>query len=182
MKKLMMMFAAVAAILMTGCGTPAKMRDVDVKGMYLNGYTEVLAIGRGTLTSIPSDKEALAAHYEEDTAWLSPHTKTHTLDLFLVGTNSVANSAKIVDTICKTFGEVAPTVSSNNAEVAKGGGTVFSYFGQNHELNAKTEALKIAADAAVATNAVANAAASCTNGTCTATGCTGGICTDPDMK
>ena len=69
MKKLTMItLAATAAAMLTGCGSPPKVRDVDVKGMYLNGYTEVLAIGRGTVTSIPSDKEAFAAHYEEDTA------------------------------------------------------------------------------------------------------------------
>ena len=92
MKKLMMIALAACAAVITGCNSPAKVRDVDVKGMYVNGYTEVLAIGRGTVTSIPSDKEAFAAHYEEDTAWLSPSTKTHALDLFLVGTNKIGRA------------------------------------------------------------------------------------------
>ena len=154
MKKLMMIaLAACAAAMLTGCGSPPKVRDVDVKGMYLNGYTEVLAIGRGTVTSIPSDKEAFAAHYEEDTAWLSPSTKTHALDLFLVGTNTVVNSAQIVESICKAFAEVAPTVSSNNSAVAKGGGTVLTYFQNNHEQTAAANALKVAS-ASGATNAV----------------------------
>ena len=154
MKKLTMItLAATAAAMLTGCGSPPKVRDVDVKGMYLNGYTEVLAIGRGTVTSIPSDKEAFAAHYEEDTAWLSPSTKTHALDLFLVGTNTVENSAQIVASICKAFAEVAPTVSSNNAAVAKGGGTVLTYFAGNHQQTAAVNALKYAASAG-ATNAV----------------------------
>lgn len=154
MKKLMMIaLAACAAAMLTGCGSPPKVLDVDVKGMYLNGYTEVLAIGRGTVTSIPSDKEAFAAHYEEDTAWLSPSTKTHALDLFLVGTNTVENSAQIVESICKAFAEVAPTVSSNNSAVAKGGGTVLTYFQNNHEQTAAANALKVAS-ASGATNAV----------------------------
>lgn len=154
MKKLMMIaLAACATAMLTGCGSPPKVRDVDVKGMYLNGYTEVLAIGRGTVTSIPSDKEAFAAHYEEDTAWLSPSTKTHALDLFLVGTNTVENSAQIVESICKAFAEVAPTVSSNNSAVAKGGGTVLTYFQNNHEQTAAANALKVAS-ASGATNAV----------------------------
>ena len=142
MKKLMMIaLAAAAAAMLTGCGSPPKVRDVDVKGMYLNGYTEVLAIGRGTVTSIPSDKEAFAAHYEEDTAWLSPSTKTHALDLFLVGTNTVENSEQIVESICKAFSEVAPTVSSNQNTT---GGTVLTYFAGNHQLAAANEALKLA--------------------------------------
>ena len=159
MKKLMMMIAiAVCAAAMTGCTSAPKVRDVDVKGMYVNGYTEVLAIGRGTVTSIPSDKEAFAAHYEEDTAWLSPSTKTHALDLFLVGTNTVENSSQIVESICRAFAEVAPTVSSNNADVAKGGSTVLTYFAGNHQQTAAVNALKVAA-AAGATNAVESLAA-----------------------
>ena len=153
MKKLMMIALAACVAAITGCNSPAKVRDVDVKGMYVNGYTEVLAIGRGTVTSIPSDKEAFAAHYEEDTAWLSPSTKTHALDLFLVGTNTVENSADIVKSICQAFAEVAPTVSSNNAAVAKGGGTVFTYFTGNHQQTAAANAIKAAASAGM-TNAV----------------------------
>jgi len=154
MKKIMMIaLAACAAAMITGCGTPGKVRDVDLKGMYVNGYSEVLAIGRGKLTSIPSDKEALAAHYEEDTAWLSPSTKTHAIDIFMVGTNTVDNSTKIIESICKAFAEVAPTVSSNNSEVAKGGSTVLTYFAGNHQQTAAVNALKAAASAGM-TNAV----------------------------
>ena len=151
-------FCVIGVLLLQGCTSPAKVRDIDLKGMYVNGYSEVLAIGRGKLTSIPSDKEAFAAHYEEDTAWLSPSTKTHALDLFLVGTNTVENSAQIVASICQAFAEVAPTVSSNNAEVAKGGGTVFTYFAGNHQQTAAVNALKAAAKSG-ATNAVETLAA-----------------------
>lgn len=150
MNRLMMIAIAACAAAFTGCSSAPKVRDVDVKGMYLNGYTEVLAIGRGTVTSIPSDKEALAAHYEEDTAWLSPSTKTHALDLFLVGTNTVENSKDIVKSICEAFKEVAPTVSSNQNTT---GGTVLTYFGQNHQLSAANEALKLAGTSG-STNAV----------------------------
>ena len=207
MKKLMMIaLAACAAAMLTGCGSVPKVRDVDVKGMYLNGYTEVLAIGRGTVTSIPSDKEAFAAHYEEDTAWLSPSTKTHALDLFLVGTNTVGNSAQIVESICKAFAEVAPRVSSNNSAVAKGGGTVLTYFQNNHEQTAAANALKVASasgatdavemlaakigvklaqkftdsggDAAKATVTTTQAADGSTTTTCTDGSCTVSECTD----
>ena len=84
------LFALIAVgCVLAGCSTPKKVRDIELKGMYVNGYSEVVAIGQGRLTSIPGEREALAAHYEEDTAWLSPSTKTHKFDIFLVGTNSV---------------------------------------------------------------------------------------------
>ena len=112
------------AYVLTGCATQKKMRDIELKGMYVNGYSEVLALGWGRLTSIPGDKEALAAHYEEDTAWLQPNIKTHKIDIFLVGTNTVASSADIIGSICKAFADVAPAVSKDDAEVAKSVATV----------------------------------------------------------
>ena len=133
-----MQLAFIAALLavgcvLSGCSTPKKVRDIELKGMYVNGYSEVVAIGAGRLTSIPGEREALAAHYEEDTAWLSPSTKTHKLDIFLVGTNSVENSTEIISSICKTFGDVAPQIAATHAanaggttafDVVKGGGEV----------------------------------------------------------
>ncbi len=150
MNKLMMIAIAACAAAFTGCSSAPKVRDVDVKGMYLNGYTEVLAIGRGTVTSIPSDKEALAAHYEEDTAWLSPSTKTHALDLFLVGTNTVENSKDIVKSICGAVKEGAPTVSCSQNTT---GSSVLTYFGQNPQASPANEALKLAGTSG-STNAV----------------------------
>ena len=121
MKKLMMMtLVAGAAAMMTGCGTPGKVRDIELKGMYVNGYSEQLAIGTGRITSIPGEREAFAAHYREDTAWLSPSTKTHELDLFIVGTNSTGSASDVVKTICEAFKEVAPAVAKINAEAPKG--------------------------------------------------------------
>ena len=123
----------VAAYLFAGCTSPKKVRDIELKGMYVNGYSEVVAIGAGRLTSIPGEREALAAHYEEDTAWLSPSTKTHKFDIFLVGTNSVENSTEIISSICKAFSDVAPQVAATHAanaggtsafDVVKGGGEV----------------------------------------------------------
>ena len=73
-----------AAYFVAGCTSPKKVRDIELKGMYVNGYSEVVAIGAGRLTSIPGEREALAAHYEEDTAWLSPSTKTKTLTLLFI--------------------------------------------------------------------------------------------------
>ena len=133
-----MQLAFVAAIIaaayfVSGCTSPKKVRDIELKGMYVNGYSEVVAIGAGRLTSIPGEREALAAHYEEDTAWLSPSTKTHKFDIFLVGTNSVENSKGIIDSICKAFSDAAPQIAATHAanaggtsafDVVKGGGEV----------------------------------------------------------
>ena len=124
---LQLLVLAVLIVVMfatSGCKSPQKMRDIELKGMYVNGYSEVLALGWGRLTSIPGDKEALAAHYEEDTAWLQPNLKTHKIDIFLVGKNSAENSPKIIEDICKAFAEVAPSVAKENAEVAKSVATV----------------------------------------------------------
>ena len=148
--------AAAVAIAVAGCGSPGKVRDIELKGMYVNGYSEVLAIGQGKLTSIPGEREALAAHYSEDTSWLSPSTKTHALDIFLVGTNSVENSKDIIKSICEAFKEVAPTVSSNNAQVAKGGVNAFSALGSLSKDNAEVELGKVAAAKAVAAKATAS--------------------------
>ena len=124
MKKLMMITAAACAVaMMSGCSSPAKMRDIGLKGMYVNGYSEVLAIGAGRLTSIPGEREAMAAHYREDTAWLQPSIKTHELDLFLVGSNTVLNADKIIEHVCKAFADVAPGIAATDAEVSKSGGT-----------------------------------------------------------
>ena len=123
--QLLVLVALIVAMFATsGCKSSQKMRDIELKGMYVNGYSEVLALGWGRLTSIPGDKEALAAHYEEDTAWLQPNVKTHKIDIFLVGKNSAENSPKIIEDICKAFAEVAPSVAKENAEVAKSVATV----------------------------------------------------------
>ena len=119
MKKLIMLAALAAMVAgMSGCGTPGKLRDVELKGMYVNGYSEQLAIGMGRLTSIPGEREAFVAHYREDTAWLSPSTKTHELDLMIVGTNSTDSASEVVKSICEAFKDVAPSIAEINAEAA----------------------------------------------------------------
>lgn len=126
MNKLMMIVAMlVMAIAMTGCGS-LRMVDAEADGMYVNAATETLAIGSGSITTIPADHEAVAGHYEEDTAWLSPSTKTHKFDFFIVGSNSTSQAASIIKDICKAYGTVAPTISSNETKSA--GITVFDLF------------------------------------------------------
>ena len=171
MKKLMMIVpVACAAAMMTGCGTSGKVRDIGLKGMYVNGYSETLAIGMGRLTSIPGEREAFAAHYREDTAWLRPSVKTHELDLFLVGTNSTASAAEIAKSICLAFAEVAPGIAKTNAEVAAAGGvSPLDVVKAGGEVRKAAQTAKAAASAAQASKAVqtaASAAAECADGAC----------------
>lgn len=189
----------VCAFVFAGCSTPKKVRDIELKGMYVNGYSEVVAIGAGRLTSIPGEREALAAHYEEDTAWLSPSTKTHKFDIFLVGTNSVENSTEIISSICKAFSDVAPQVAATHAANA-GGTTAFDVVKGGGEVRkavalAKQEVEKIKASKAEAPSGGAapagsdpagktegsdphgaSATANCPDGSCTTGACTDGSC------
>ena len=170
------------ALVVSGCSTPKKVRDIELKGMYVNGYSETLAIGAGRLTSIPGEREALAAHYEEDTAWLSPSTKTHKFDIFLVGTNSVENSKGIIDSICKAFSNVAPQVAATHAanaggtsafDVVKGGGEVRKEVALAKQEVEKTKASKAEAPSGVFPEA------DCANGECQDGGSTDG---DSEVK
>lgn len=193
-----------AACIIAGCQSPAKVRDIELKGMYVNGYSEVLAIGSGKLTSIPGEREALAAHYSEDTAWLQPNVKTHSLDIFLVGTNSVENSKDIIRSICEAFKEVAPTVVKENAEVSKSVATVTplgvvqsggkvrkivnlaksaakeakSQLGSD-SVKAGSDSVKAESDSAATSQTSQQSQTSqsdCTDGSCTTGACTDGSC------
>ena len=177
------------AYFVAGCKSPKKMRDIELKGMYVNGYSEVLAIGSGRLTSIPGEREALAAHYEEDTAWLQPNIKTHKLDIFMVGSNSTQNASQILGDICKAFAEVAPGVSKENAEVAKSVATVtpLGVVKSGGEVRKAVQLAKVASEkleskVGVGESSTGNNAASdphaaeCTDGSCTTGECTDGSC------
>ena len=177
------------AYCLAGCKTAPKMRDIELKGMYVNGYSEVLALGWGRLTSIPGDKEALAAHYEEDTAWLQPNVKTHKIDIFLVGKNSAENSPKIIEDICKAFAEVAPGIAKEDADVAKSVATVtpLGVVKAGGETRKAVELAKIASEkleskvgvgeSSTGNNTTSDPhAADCTDGSCTTGACTDGSC------
>ena len=179
----------MTAAFFSGCSTPKKVRDIELKGMYVNGYSEVVAIGAGRLTSIPGEREALAAHYEEDTAWLSPSTKTHKFDIFLVGTNSVENSTEIISSICKAFSDVAPQVAATHAANA-GGTTAFDVVKGGGEVRkavalAKQEVEKIKASKAEGQKVEGQQTqgeAGCANGECQDGNCTDGSCEVNEVK
>ena len=188
MQLLYICLVVALAYVLSGCATE-KMRDIELKGMYVNGYSEVLALGWGRLTSIPGDKEALAAHYEEDTAWLQPNVKTHKIDIFLVGTNTVSSSSAIIDSICKAFAEVAPAVSKENAEVAKSVATVtpLGVVKSGGEVRKAVQLAKVASEkleskVGVGESSTGNSATSdphavdCPDGNCNPGACVDGSC------
>lgn len=107
-----MAFCAIAAMVvavamcLAGCAT--KTRSVDLNGMYLSD-TGTLAIGSVEVQAAPQGEETAAIRYSEDTAWLSPSTKTHDIRILLTGTNSVASAKSIAREICRAFTAVAAT-------------------------------------------------------------------------
>ena len=126
MKKLTMIALAACA---AGCYSAApKAKDVSLKGMYANAASETVAIGSAKITKIPDTIESFVAHYSEDTAWLSPSTKTRFLDIYMTGTNCTQTAGNVVDSICKTFADVAgkaaarePETTSDKPSVDDGG-------------------------------------------------------------
>ena len=98
--------ASIAAVVLTGCVT--KTRSIELAGMYAS-EAGTLAIGSVDIVAAPQGEETATIKYAEDTAWLSPSTKTHEIKIMLTGTNSVEKSEKIVESICRAFVAVAPT-------------------------------------------------------------------------
>lgn len=115
MKKLIIV-AALAAVA-AGCAT--KSRSFDAKGMYVSDSGQ-LAVGYVHVDAIPDGVDSAIIHYTEDTALLSPSTKTHDIDIILTGTNSVGSAGGIVASICQAFVEVAPSIARVEADAPKG--------------------------------------------------------------
>lgn len=115
MKKLMIGF--VLAALCVGCGT-TQARKVYGKGMYANSKTGLVGIGWISVITIKDGEESVSIGYEEDTAWLSPSTKTHKIDILLTGTNSSHQAAKIVEAICTGFVNVSVGKKADTAEIS----------------------------------------------------------------
>ena len=103
MSKLIILTLGVLAI----CGCATKTRSVDMDGMYAS-EAGTLAIGSIEVMAAPVGEESATIKYEEDTAWLSPSTKTHEIKIMLTGTNSVGSATSIVKDICTAFTAVHP--------------------------------------------------------------------------
>lgn len=181
MKKLLVL-AALAAIT-TGCAT--KSRTFDAKGMYVSESGQ-LAVGYIHVDAIPEGVDSAVIHYTEDTALLSPSTKTHDIDIILTGTNSVGSASGIVKSICSAFVQVAPSIAATNAEAAAKGATSPIDLAKANSGNKKAVALAKAAakevkatattSDAVAAATTETAAAACPDGNCPTGGCVDGAC------
>lgn len=101
----------IAISLLSGCGT-ARTRNTDLAGMYASEAGAV-AIGKIEVQSAPEGVESASIRYAEDTAWLSPSTKTHSIKILLTGTNAVGSAKGMVADICRAF--VDAKIKSTNA-------------------------------------------------------------------
>lgn len=93
------------AILLGIClfaGCASKTRNLDMAGMYAS-EAGTLAIGKVEVMSAPTGEESAHIRYKEDTAWLSPSTKTHEVKILITGTNAVDKVDGIVKNICEAF-------------------------------------------------------------------------------
>lgn len=107
MSKLIILTLGVLAI----CGCATKTRSVDMDGMYAS-EAGTLAIGSIEVMAAPVGEETATIKYEEDTAWLSPQTKTHEIKILLTGTNAVGSAKSIVKDICAAFTAVHPATTN----------------------------------------------------------------------
>lgn len=102
---------ALAALLaLAGCAT--KTRSVEVDGLFTQAEAGIVALGSVDVMAAPVGEETALVKYEEDTAWLSPSTKTHAIRIQLTGTNSVASAEGIVRRICAAFARAAETAGA----------------------------------------------------------------------
>ena len=90
-----------AALLVAGCST--KTRNVEIDGMFTQAEAGILAVGSVDVMAAPVGEESAIIKYEEDTAWLSPATKTHSIRIQLTGTNCTSCVTSIVSSICGAF-------------------------------------------------------------------------------
>ena len=97
---------AALALIFSGCNTPPRAKDIMLKGMYGNAASETLAIGSARITLLPDSIESFVAHYDEDTGWLNSSMKLRRLDIYMTGTNCTASASNVVDSICRTLGEL----------------------------------------------------------------------------
>ena len=111
------MFAVGMALLAVCSGCATKTRNIDLDGMYVS-EAGTLAIGSIEVMASPVGEESAAIRYAEDTAWLSPSTKTHEIKILLTGTNAVAAADGIVSNICAAFTATAPSLSSSPARTS----------------------------------------------------------------
>lgn len=87
----------------TLCGCATKTRNVEIDGMYAQVETATVAIGSVDVMAAPVGEESAIIKYDEDTGWLSPSTKLHSIKIQLTGTNCTSCVTGIVSSICQAF-------------------------------------------------------------------------------
>lgn len=95
------LLAAAVASVLAGCAT--KTRNVEIDGLFAQAEAGIVALGSVDVQASPVGEETALIKYEEDTAWLSPSTKTHAIRIQLTGSNCVASVTGIVSSICSSF-------------------------------------------------------------------------------
>ena len=172
-----MVLASLLASLLavSGCGT-TKSRSVDARGMWISDSGQ-MAIGQVQVDAIPENVDSAIIHYAEDTAWLSPSTKTHKIDIVLTGTNSTTNASSITEAICKAFVSVAPSFATTNANALKGK-TVLDTIEHNRTATQAERLAKAAVESKCEGALAASASGTCAGGTCSSASdtCPNGSC------
>ena len=98
------------------CGCATKTRNVEIDGMFVQTESATLALGSVDVMAAPVGEESAIIKYGEDTAWLSPETKTHSIRIQLTGSNCVEKVDAIVEHICNAFIPTAAIV--NGAKIS----------------------------------------------------------------
>lgn len=106
---LWLLVGPIAAACIVGCAT--KTRNVEIDGMFTQAEAGILAVGSVDVMAAPVGEESAIIKYEEDTAMLSPSTKTHSIRIQLTGTNCTSCVTSIVTSICKAFVPTAAIVN-----------------------------------------------------------------------
>lgn len=115
MKTSLAIASIIAAAILAGCAT--KTRSIDLAGMYAS-ESGTLALGKIEVQASPEGVESAAIRYTEDTAWLSPTTKMHSIKILLTGTNAVGSAKGIVKSICSAFTATAGSGGAQSTATA----------------------------------------------------------------
>ena len=104
------LIAAAVVSVLAGCAT--KTRNVEIDGLFTQAEAGIVAMGSVDVQASPVGEETALIKYEEDTAWLSPATKTHAIRIHLTGSNCVSCVTGVVASICGAFVEAKAAPSS----------------------------------------------------------------------
>lgn len=103
MKDLAILGVGLSLMAMSGCQTfLEKTRNLDGEGMTVDKDGKMY-IGNVSIQSVDKDAEAFLCDYDEDTALLSPSTKTHKIKITMTGAETTKQAPSVVKSICESF-------------------------------------------------------------------------------